>query len=129
MFRPTASFIQLNSMPLLHYGADLSVKLDFANGVAPDLCGTPRGKPLADLAAAVTAALDEPLDYPPLCKTATPGDRVVLALGHGVSQSAQVAAAVIRSLIAAGVAPDGITILRTRADVESGAAKPLPPAG
>ena len=29
----------------------------------------------------MTAALDEPLDYPPLCKTATPGDRVVLAIG------------------------------------------------
>ena len=72
----------------------------------------------------MTAALDDPLDYPPLCKTATPGDRVVLAIGSGVPQSAQVAAAVVRSLMAAGVAPDGITILRTRADVESGVASP-----
>ena len=45
-FRPTASLAQFNFMPLLHYGADLSVQLEFSQGVAPDLCGTPRGVPL-----------------------------------------------------------------------------------
>ena len=56
----------------------------------------PRGQPLADPAAATAAALAEPLDYPPLAQSTTPGDRVVLALDRGVPQVAQVTAAVVR---------------------------------
>ncbi len=102
-------------MAVLHYGADSSVRLEFADGVAADLCGTPRGTALGDPAAAVAAALEQPLDYPPLAKTATPGDRVVLVLDHALPQAAGVTAAVIRLLVAAGVEPDGISILRTEA--------------
>ena len=80
--------------------------------------------PVDDPAAAVAAALVQPLEYPPLAKTATPGDRVVLALDGGVPQAAGVAAAVIRTLIAAGVEADGISILRTQADVRGGGDDP-----
>ena len=111
-------------MIILHYGADSSVRLEFAQGVAADICGTPHGEPLASPAEALAAALGEPLDYPPLRQTATPGDRVVLALGDGVPQAAQITAAVIRELLAAGVTPDGITILRTQAAVINGAEHP-----
>ncbi len=111
-------------MAVLHYGTDSSVRLELADGLSADECGTPRGSPLANPAAAVAAALDEPLDYPPLAKTATPGDRVVLALDHALPQAGQIAAAVIRSLVAAGVEPDGITILRSQADRRRGAEDP-----
>ncbi len=83
-------------MTVLHYGADSSVRLEFPNGVAAEECGTPRGMALENPAVAVAAALEQPLEYPPLAKTATPGDRVVLALDYGVPQAAGVAAAVIR---------------------------------
>ncbi len=111
-------------MAVLHYGTDSSVRLEFADGVAPELCGTPRGVPLTDPAAAVAAALDRPLDYPPLAKTAMPGDRVALVLDHAAPQAARVAAAVIRTLVSAGVEPDGISILRTEADIHSGGEDP-----
>lgn len=111
-------------MPVLRYGIDSSVSLELANGLLPQECGTPQGRPLDDPQAAAAWAVLEPLDYPPLGKCTTPGDRVVLALDRGVPQVAQITAAVIRALVAAGVAPDGITVLRTRGDANSGAAAP-----
>ena len=107
-------------MPLLRYGPAARVCLEMAEGLAPAECGTPRGQPLRDLSAAVAWAMEEPLDYPPLRLSTTPGDRVVLALDHGIPHAAQVVAAVIGALTAAGVSPDGIAVLRTQADVPRG---------
>ncbi len=111
-------------MAVLRYGADSSVRLEFADGVPPVECGTPRGQSAADLAAAVTDALREPLEYPPLARNTTPGDRVVLALDHSLPQATQITAAVIRALVDARVDPDGITVLRTQDDVDAGAEDP-----
>ena len=44
--------------------------------------------------------------------------------GNGVPQAAQITASVVRGLIAAGIAPDGITILRSQAGVSNGAEHP-----
>ena len=124
LFCRIASFPQFHSMTILRYGADSSVHLELAEGVLPAECGMARGRPLGDLAAAVAEALDKPLDYPPLARSTTAGDQVVLALDHGVPQAAQITAAVIHALVEAGVDPDGITVLRTQADVEAGAGDP-----
>jgi len=101
------------------YGTDHSVDLELANGTWLAECGTPPQAPLEDLGAAVEGALGQPLDYPPLARSATPGDRVVLALEHAVPQSAEVVAAAIEHLRRAGVDPDGVTVLRTAADVQA----------
>jgi nickel-dependent lactate racemase len=111
-------------MAVLRYGIDSSVCLEFAEGVTPAQCGTPRGRPLDDLAAAVADVLDDPLDYPSLARSTTPGDRVVLVLDRGLPRGAEVAAAVVRALVAARVDPDGISVLRTRADVDAGRGDP-----
>jgi len=106
-------------MAVLRYGIDSSVHLELADGTLPQQCGTPQGQPLDDPRAAVARALVEPLDYPPLARGTTPGDRVVLALDRSIPQASQVIAAVIESLVEAGVDPDGIAILRTRSDAEA----------
>lgn len=113
-------------MAVLRYGADSSVCLEFSQGVVPAECGTPRGRPLDDPAAALTSALEEPLDYPPLERSTTPGDRVVLVLDRGVPRAAEIAAALIRALVDAGVEADGISVLRTRRDVDAGSGDPRP---
>ena len=83
------------------------------------------GVPLADPIAAVAAALEQPLEYPPLSQTTTPGDRVVVVLDSGLPQIAQVTAAVVRVLMASAIDPDGITILRSEADGVTGVDDPL----
>ena len=120
-FHKTALPSQLYSMPsIVRFGSDSSVELDLANGVLLAECGTPRGRVLDDPAADVARALAEPLDCPPLAKTTTPGDRVVLVLGHDVPRAAEVVGAVVRCLADSGVDPDGVSILQSRSDAEAG---------
>jgi nickel-dependent lactate racemase len=103
---------------VLRYGVDQSVRLEFANGELLADCAMPRGTALDDPAAALTAAMDAPLDYPPFARGATPGDRVVLAVEAGMPEAAAIVAAVIDYLVRSGVELDGITILQTKADAE-----------
>jgi nickel-dependent lactate racemase len=121
---PTTLLSQFHTMAILRYGTDSSVCLQFAEGVLPGECGTPRGSPLDNLAVAVADVLDDPIDYPPLAQSTTPADRVVLALDRCMPWAAQIAAAVIRALVEAGVHPDGISVLRTRSDVDAGRGDP-----
>ena len=109
---------------IFRYGADASVEIEFSEGVLLAECGTPLAAPLDDPAAAVGRALAEPLDYPPLCRSTTPGDRVVVALEEGVPQGGRLAAAVVCSLAEAGVHADGITVLRSADDARRGAGDP-----
>jgi nickel-dependent lactate racemase len=111
-------------MVLLRFGTDSSIGFEAGNGAGPQVCGRPQEAPLADLAAAVAEALEQPLDYPALRQSTTPEDRVVVTLGQGLPRAAEVTAAVIQALLAAGVQPDGISVLRTQADVHAGAADP-----
>jgi nickel-dependent lactate racemase len=111
-------------MAVLRYGTDSSVALKFDEGVPWEQCGTPDGVPLANPAAAVAAALEQPLEYPPLAQTTTPGDRVVVVLGSDLPQVAQITAAIIRALMTSGVDADGITILRSEDDA-TGKENPL----
>jgi nickel-dependent lactate racemase len=110
-------------MTVLRYGTDSSVTLQLSQE-ALEPCGLPRGVPLADPAAAVRAALEQPLEYPSLAQSTTPGDRVVIALSAEVPQVAQVTAAIVQTLISAGVAADGITILRSQRGVDVGMEDP-----
>ena len=106
---------------VLRYGAGSTLRLDWSENVQVAECGTPAQPPLADLSSAVAAALTEPVDYPPLRRAITPADRVVLALEEGVPRAAEVVAAVIDCLIASGVDPEGVTVLRTQGDAARGA--------
>ncbi len=111
-------------MAALRYGINSSVVIESAEGPGPDVPETPQGTPLADPGEATSAALLEPLDYPPLAKSTTPGDRVVLALDRGVPKAAEVMAAVVHSLVRSGVGADGITVLFSQADGDVGTEDP-----
>ncbi len=99
-------------MAVLRYGIDRSIQLEFDEDAAPIVCDVPRGESVDDLGAALAAALDDPLDYPPLGKSTTPGDRVVLALDASLPCAAEVVSGVIDGLLRAGVHPDGIAVLQ-----------------
>jgi nickel-dependent lactate racemase len=110
---------------VLRYGIDASLSLELPDEALLAHCDAPRGEPLLDVARAVDRALGEPLELPSLSQVALPGDKVVLALDRGVPQAAKIIARSVAALVAAGVSAHEITLLRTLADVDAGAADPL----
>ena len=78
----------------------------------------PQGEPLDDPAAAVAAALANPIEFPPLAKAITTDDRVALALSPGVPQAEAVVAGVIYALTEAGIAPEQITIVQSASEAK-----------
>ncbi len=111
-------------MSIFRYGTGSSVQLDFAEGAEPVELGTPPGRPTADVSAAVADALGEPLEYPALARCTTPGDCVVVALGTGVPQVAQITAAVVQALVDVRIDPDGITVLQPSPEADTSADDP-----
>lgn len=97
---------------VLRYGAQRSIELVTNGNAMWAEGGLPRGEPVPDVVAAVDAALTQPLNYPALARSTTPGDRVVLALGEGVPQSAEVVRAIIEHLVRCGAGLDGIAVLQ-----------------
>jgi len=109
---------------ILRYGSSSSVTLEPPPGALVAECGRPQGSAIREVGQAVRRALDEPLEYPPLAKGMTPGDRVVVALEPGLPQAAEIVGAIVACIIEAGVDPDGITILQTQTDARSGGPDP-----
>lgn len=103
-------------MTIIEFGvhSELSVPDD----LAATGCGEPTEPPLADPLAATRAAFQSPLGYPPLSQAVVPGDRVVLALEENFVQPAPVIAGTIQELLAAGLDPESICVLRSKADAE-----------
>jgi len=112
-------------MPLLQYGNGAELDLEVDPDALIAICDAPRGEPLADVRSAVARALDQPLGYPPLAQAAVAGDRVVLALNRGVPQAPAIVAETIESLLAVGVSPADITLVRTSEDAQAGTDDPL----
>jgi nickel-dependent lactate racemase len=100
----------------LRYGNNLSLRLDINGDANTTTLEVPRGQALTDVSGIALSALRSPIDYPPLAQCVTPADRVVLALDHGVPQVAHLVAAVIETLLDAGVSPEAITVLQSHAD-------------
>jgi nickel-dependent lactate racemase len=96
----------------LAYGAGQELRLDVAEQALAAYFPSPRGEPLADPAAALRKALQSPLGSPPLGRYTVPGDRIVVAVDHGVPQTARLVAVLVEELTAAGVAGDQIEVLQ-----------------
>jgi hypothetical protein len=105
------------------YGTSSSLQLELPAGVLVANCSGPETAE-SNVAAATKAAWEAPLDFPPLRQAIVPGDHIVLALGPGIAQGAEVIAAVVPLLRDAGVECGDITILRTAADAEAGGPDP-----
>ena len=96
----------------LRYGTDLSLRIsppprkvlaDFTANI---------GRPLDDPAAAVAAAVSDPLDFPPLARATVPGDRIVLAVDRGVPQVGAVVAGIVNTLLDGAAEPADIAIVQ-----------------
>jgi nickel-dependent lactate racemase len=110
---------------LLRYGAHASVSLALRDEALVAHCAAPRGQIVADVGAAARHALQAPIGFPPLTQAVLPGDNVALALAAGVPRAETIVRVAVESLMAAGVAANDITLVRTIEDIQHGAADPL----
>lgn len=95
----------------LKYGDGGVLEIDLpAASILGDF-SSPRGTPLDDPAAAVAAAVSDPLEFPRLQDATIPGDRVVLAIDRGVPRMPAVVAGVIHALVEGGADPADIGIV------------------
>jgi nickel-dependent lactate racemase len=83
--------------------------------VAPDqlvpVHREPAARPLTDLPAAVRAALERPLGFPPLRRALTPDDHVTIVVDERLPQLAELLTPILDHITEAGVTPDAITLL------------------
>jgi nickel-dependent lactate racemase len=71
---------------------------------------------LADPAAMVRDALEEPLDFPPLAAGTVPGDHVAIAVDRGVPSFGEVVRGCVESFERAGINLEDISIVATDAE-------------
>lgn len=95
----------------LDYGADDPLLLEVTEDSLVADCRGPRGATAAAARRLVSAAVDEPVEGPPLVAHVVPGDRVVIGMAGDVPRAADVIAAVVERLASAGVSPADVTVL------------------
>ena len=94
----------------LRYGRRESFSCELEESRLAGYCPAPEA--LADAAAAVTEAVRQPLEFPPLRQCVFPGDRVALALDRDVPHAATLIAGIWTELTAAGIQPEEVLVLQ-----------------
>jgi len=95
----------------LRYGTNRTLELELPEDVVLANCTARRAQPLDDPAAAIAAALADPIDFPPLSQATVPGDRVAIVVAPGLPQMPTLVAGVVYALVEQGTHPEDITIL------------------
>lgn len=98
----------------MRYGAQSTFEIDLPPDVLLADCSSPTGQPLDDPAAAITAALASPLDFPPFSRATVAGDRIALVLDPGLPQTESLVAGVVHALLENGSDANDISIVCTR---------------
>ena len=96
---------------VLDYGAESPIRFQIETDRIVAAMPTPQ--PLDDVTASALAALQQPLDFPPLMQSVIPDDHVVLALDTETPHAAALVAACWECLRAAGIQPENVLILET----------------
>ena len=104
---------------VLRYGTAASISLEIPPEKLVAACGQPHAESLDDPAAAVAAALIDPLEFPPLAQAIVPGDRVVVAVQPGVPQSPAIIGGTIQLICEAGADPGNVVLLLGAEDASS----------
>jgi nickel-dependent lactate racemase len=116
-------------MHQLRYGTSSTLELELAADALVADCTQVPGEPVRDVAAVASAALNHPLEFPPLRQAVVPGDRVVIAVDPDVPCAEQIVGGVVSALLAADVAADHIAVLVSHdMDHQSTITAHLPPA-
>src|SRR5215469_3777720 len=82
--------------------------------------------PITDIAESVRAALEAPVDYPPLRKTLTPDDRVTVVVDENLPHVVELLVPLLEHITEAGVAASAMTLLCPRSDSNQSWLEDLP---
>ncbi len=104
----------------LPYGADRCLRVELPEESLVADCRAARGEPLSDPAAAVAAALDDPLEFPPLRQATVPGDRIAIALESGLPAAASIVAGIVHTLLQGSAEPQDIAVVVPAESAELG---------
>lgn len=66
---------------------------------------------VTDVAAATSAALKDPIGFPPISQAMVPGDHIAIALGEGVRQAPDVVRGIVAALEWAGAGAEVVTVV------------------
>ena len=114
---------------VLHYGKSSAIVLEIPPAALLADNTLAREPFLEDPAAAMAAALQDPVGYPPLARAVVPGDHVVISVDPSVPQAECLVAGVVRILKEAGVTPGDIAVLcLCAAEYDMASARGLPDA-
>ncbi len=95
----------------LPYGLDAVLELEMASDALLAVADAPTEPPLADVAGAVSTALKEPINFPPLAQATVSGDRIAVVVESGVPQSVDLVIGTVQSLLACGADAANITVV------------------
>lgn len=95
----------------IRYGIDSTCQFDVPDESIVADCSWTNSVPLDDPAAAVSVALDDPIDFPPLHQAIVSGDRIAVALSPHVPQASAIVAGVLQSLLRTCVELDTIQLV------------------
>jgi nickel-dependent lactate racemase len=100
----------------LPFGENASLELALRDDAQVLQCGAAPSQPLDDPSAAVSAALSDPLDLPPVYRAIAPGDRVVVAIDRDVPQLPEVVAGAVSALLEGAIEPSDISLVLASSD-------------
>jgi nickel-dependent lactate racemase len=95
----------------VQYGTE-STELDVRDDCYVPLAGEPPLPALQDVADAVTKAIEQPHEFPPLRQAIVPGDHVTIVVDDDIPSPANVLGPIVECLADGGVAPGDITIMQ-----------------
>ncbi|MFO0818903.1 MAG: hypothetical protein U1A77_13230 [Pirellulales bacterium] len=97
--------------PQFTYGSGRSIALDWQAHAPRVDVAHPRGDALSDPTAATRAALQQPLDFPPLTASLAPGDRVAITVEPGTPCAPAIVQGLLQELENAGIDRSNITLV------------------
>ncbi len=104
----------------LRYGESAVVAVELAPEALVANCRRGTEEIIEDLSPVVSAALQNPLGYPPLADTVVPGDRITIALDPDVPQPAALVAGLLDTCRMVGVDLANVTVLLSSEAGEAG---------
>ena len=103
----------------LKFGGEQELRLHLPDGMLLAELAGPHAVALDDPVAAVAAAMATPIQFPPLPQATVPGDRIVLALDHGVPRADAIVAGIVHSLLEGYAKAGDIQLVRASSDSAS----------